>query len=710
MLSGSCPLLSAHPPALPPAAPCRDGLAFRMRRTRRRPLLTVAALLLGLLGVAGSLPAAAAPGSALQAYADEPQLQAALQRWREQARALHTSRRQRSGDAATAAMADPSSPPAAAFGAPSMAMPMAAAPALPAATAAAAESITNVQTAGVDEGGIVKRAGDHLVILRRGRLFTVALGGDSLQPVAHTEAYGPGIDPRGTWYDELLVAGNRVVVVGYSAARAATEIGLFELSADGRLQHRDTWHLRSGDYYATRNSTSRLIGDQLVFYTPLVFGPWASPSAFPWPTLQSMGAAPSGAGTRLLPATQIYRTDDSFDPRLPLALHTVTRCDLGATRRDSAPACRAQAVLGPAGRVFYVSADAVYVWTHVPGRGPRGDEAEPLSAVFRLPLADAGAREPAAPTALKTAGVPIDALSFLEQDGYLNVLLRANGRGEAFGGEDLQPGGATGAARGMALLRVPLSAFGDGRQAASRAHYRRLPPAPPGPLHNRHVAGWVLWGATGVADAQALRLAGDAPPVTLATGHGVERIESLGTLALLVGRDADALVFSSVRLGRDHRAQLVDRHALPGARSAESRTHGFFYRPLDADQGLLGLPVVDARADPDRLVPAWPAAARRVGQASVVFLGQRDGRFQPLGALQASADAVVADGCKASCVDWYGNARPIFIGERVFALLGYELVEGRLDRGVWRSAITERRRISFAPDVSREGGRWSPFP
>ncbi len=262
----------------------------------------------------------------------------------------------------------------------------------------------------------------------------------------------------------------------------------------------------------------------------------------------------------------------------------------------------------------------------------------------------------------------------------------------------------------MALLRVPLSAFGDGRQAASRAHYRRLPPAPPGPLHNRHVADWVLWGAAGVADAHALRLAGDAPPVKLATGHGVERIESLGTLALLVGRDADALVFSSIRLGREQRAQVVDRHVLPGARSAESRTHGFFYRPLDAEQGLLGLPVVDARTDPDLTVPAWPAAARRVGQASVVFVGQRDGRFQPLGALHASADAVVADGCKASCVDWYGNARPIFIGERVFALLGYELVEGRLDRGVWRSGITERRRISFAPDVSREGGRWSPFP
>ena len=39
------------------------------------------------------------------------------------------------------------------------------------------ESITTTQEAGVDEGGIVKTHGDHLVMLRRGRLFTVKIGG-----------------------------------------------------------------------------------------------------------------------------------------------------------------------------------------------------------------------------------------------------------------------------------------------------------------------------------------------------------------------------------------------------------------------------------------------------------------------------------------------------------------------------------------------------
>src|SRR6185503_16567518 len=51
------------------------------------------------------------------------------------------------------------------------------------------ESITNTQHAGVDEGGIVKLHGDHLVVLRRGRLFTVAVGDNSLKPISTVDAF-----------------------------------------------------------------------------------------------------------------------------------------------------------------------------------------------------------------------------------------------------------------------------------------------------------------------------------------------------------------------------------------------------------------------------------------------------------------------------------------------------------------------------------------
>src|SRR5688500_14184241 len=59
---------------------------------------------------------------------------------------------------------------------------------------AAEDSVTNVQHAGVDEGGIVKVHGDHLVVLRRGRLFTVNIRDQQLKPVAAADAFGNGID------------------------------------------------------------------------------------------------------------------------------------------------------------------------------------------------------------------------------------------------------------------------------------------------------------------------------------------------------------------------------------------------------------------------------------------------------------------------------------------------------------------------------------
>jgi len=63
----------------------------------------------------------------------------------------------------------------------------------------------------------------------------------------------------------------------------------------------------------------------------------------------------------------------------------------------------------------------------------------------------------------------------------------------------------------------------------------------------------------------------------------------------------------------------------------------------------------------------------------------------------ANPDRAIDDKCRASCVDWYGNARPLFVRERIIALLGYELVEGSREG----DHITEIRRVSFAPSRSK---------
>ena len=128
----------------------------------RRTLVTAAAVLLALF--AGLAPAADAPSArkTLTAFASEAELSDVLRRWAEDAARRNAERRARLNAGTTQANAMPESAPA-----PTMAAK---------AEASKEDAVTNVQHAGVDEGGIVKVHGDHLVILRRGRLFTVAIG------------------------------------------------------------------------------------------------------------------------------------------------------------------------------------------------------------------------------------------------------------------------------------------------------------------------------------------------------------------------------------------------------------------------------------------------------------------------------------------------------------------------------------------------------
>jgi hypothetical protein len=301
----------------------------------------------------------------------------------------------------------------------------------------------------------------------------------------------------------------------------------------------------------------------------------------------------------------------------------------------------------------------------------------------------------AAPSMLKTTGAPIDQLSFLEDgSGHLNVLLHAQSRGEAMWSAEHGSGGD------LALLRVPLSGFGGGSDSAPRSAYRPLPSVQGGALQNRFVGDWLLYGApAGGAGkhAVAVRFAAPEEPQSLSLGHGVERIEALGRDAVLVGNAGRDLHFTSLRL-RGNEASVVGGHVQRDAAQGETRTHGFFYRASAKDDGMIGLPVIGA---------ASGQRGRGSDSASILFLRNRALNLSPVGELKSSPRRSTRDDqCQASCVDWYGNARPIFLGERVFALLGYELIEGRTVWGGWPGErIEELRRVSFAPQPSSVWGR-----
>lgn len=540
----------------------------------------------------------------------------------------------------------------------------------------AEESVTNTQHAGVDEGGIVKVHGDHLVILRRGRLFTVAIGDGALKPVSRIDAFGPDINPANTWYDEMLVAGDNVVVIGYSYERGGTEIGLFNIDAQGQLSYRSTYHLRSNDYYSSRNYASRLIGNKLIFYSPTYFYPGEGDVQQNFPAVRKWHKdATANEFRQITSPTRIYRPAAEFEIDYSIALHTVTVCDLANQGFD----CNATSVIGPADHNFYVSPDSVYVWASAwnpfERRAPRAK-----SLLFRMPL------DGAAPSALRTSGSPVDQFSFLQsEDQHLNVLVRSDAKGDGMWAAEVAEGD-------VALMRVPLASFSDGSDTVPASSYRQLAEPEGDTFQNRFVGDYLIYGTgSGWGNPETTDKLKDLYLVEWARGvshalslpHGVDRIEQMGSGAVVIGTDGKNLHFTSVRLQQG--PQIASRYTRPAASQGELRSHGFFYKPDGNDTGMLGLPIsVPGRAGFHHLFES---------SAAIVFLRNDAMQLSAIGELNAQPDTARNDGCRASCVDWYGNARPLFLRGRLFALLGYELVEGAVQNG----RISELRRINYAP-------------
>ena len=651
-------------------------------------LLASGLLALSLAGPGFAQPApkgASKPRGSLAAFRSDSELRSYLRRLRRQEEAEPPIPMPAPEPAPMYAPPPPAAPPPAASAPQSGAVTVTGAriaqPNLGSASPAA--SITNNQEANVDEGDIVKVRGETLVILRRGRLFTVSLAGGSMRPVDSIDAFPPGVSGRGDWYDEMLISGDRVIVVGYSYARGGTEINRFRLDPSGRIRFEDAWHLKSNDYYSSRNYASRLIGNRLVFYTPLDLD-WEDD---PFEVLPGVRRWQGGKGAEDRKFKRIARADRIFiapamrksSDAVVDTLHSVTSCDLTAADLG----CSATAVLGPQSRTFYVSAQGVYLWVTDAWQSSR-----PESYLYRLPFG----RE--RPSATAARGAPVDQFSFREDaaEGILNVLVRSDGGGDAMFAPEASGGG------GVALLRVRFSDFGDASRQVPRPRYRFLPSMPGWSFHNRFAGDYVLYGLGhyGGPGARTNLIAArlrDGRATELPVPHLVERIELLGRDAIVVGSADRGLGFSTVQLGGAE-PDLGDRYVHPDSAQGESRSHGFFFSPdsdaPDGSSGTVGLPVAK-RAD--------PALARFFGSsAAMVFLRRDDRRLAPAGELDARTTGIVDDDCKASCVDWYGNARPIFWGGRTFALLGYELVEGALARG----RIREVGRVSFAPGARRQ--------
>jgi len=250
-------------------------------------------------------------------------------------------------------------------------------------------------------------------------------------------------------------------------------------------------------------------------------------------------------------------------------------------------------------------------------------------------------------------------------------------------------------------MRVPLTHFSDGTDTVQPFRYRKLPKPDGYTFQNRFVGDYLLYGTGSgwgrpeqVQKSNFYAVPWGTPSGALnsfSLPHGVDRIEQLGNDAVVVGTSGSDLHFTAVRLGRS--PEIADDYIRKDASQGELRSQGFFYKPDGPNSGLLGLPISRAgRAGYKHLIE---------GSAAILFLKNDSLHFQEMGELGAGSKVTLNDGCRASCVDWYGNARPLFLRERYIALLGYELVEGTMDKG----QIHEMRRVSYAPGSVQALGR-----
>lgn len=547
--------------------------------------------------------------------------------------------------------------------------------------------ITNNQTVGVDEGGIVKQIGRYLIVLQDGRLFSVDLGqeGGKMEVADRVDVYR-NTEVAADWYDEMLVLEDRILVTAYNYNENASEMTVFRMDPQGKMTREGRYLISSDDYYSTDNYATRLVGDTLVFYTPKELN-YDERGRFGWPRIRrAKGEGEANKGDALIGPTDVYAPVG--DVEFPV-VHTISVCPL-KTGMD----CRSTAFVGPPMREFYVSPDSAYLWVDAPDGLPWGidygnlrrdgcavgttwrDPEEGSSALlYRLPLD--GSRV----GAVGVDGNPADQFSFDSRDGRFRALLdRSDG---CLSPEQQEHGRAS-------LLDIPLSAFGPTARHVSERAYTTLPtPTDGGEIENRFIGNWLVYGSRESWSSEAPDAKAKPNKSTLFTvpmsqpksvkrltiPHNAIRIERAGNDAVVTGyRTNDGLSISYIALGTDPR--IGGTTILPKRFESEGRSHAFNAWVKPDGSGVMGIPTTVREWRSGR---GWSDSASSDlsfiaigGNKSLTSAGELS-----LGDRRPSPDYA----CAVSCVDWYGNSRPIFTGGRIFALMGTDIIEGEMRGG-----------------------------
>lgn len=540
------------------------------------------------------------------------------------------------------------------------------------------EEITNNQEAGVDEGGIVKNYKDFLIVLRQGRLYTVRIGGKSgLEKVSDLSVAAEGLDTH-VWYDEVLVDEARVIVIGYRYSilpatgtwykNSATELNLFTITEDGQLVRGETYFIESGDYYSWNNYASRMNDGKLVLYMPYYSSYlWEKGEAVRLPGLyQYRNGSLESKGSFFQESDVIKPLQDTSWP----TFHVVSVCTL-----DSELNCQSNVVLGPWSRAYYVSTDAAYLFLSQASWYDY-DDAETVASdseetenntnlLYRLSL------DGTSSGAVSIDGEPFDQFSLSESSessAQISVFVTSYHATSNNGYRSYQPD--------QALVRVPISDFDEQGTEVAADRYLLMPDHDiyKARFHNKRL----VYGSDenlGIVDIESGNI------TQLDSPFYVYRIEPAGSRVMIFGSDNwgldPSLSMASVALGgEDSSPTLGAVHMVP-LYQGEWRSHGYAYHEEGEGLGTFGLATLEIREketsdNSENEYDIYLYDYEYIPSVSF-FTISSDGTITDAEKMTESASLKTDNTCTTSCIDWYGDSRPIFLGDDIIGLMGDQM-------------------------------------
>jgi hypothetical protein len=293
--------------------------------------------------------------------------------------------------------------------------------------------------------------------------------------------------------------------------------------------------------------------------------------------------------------------------------------------------------------------------------------------LYRVPV------DGAAPGLVAARGVPPDQFSLHAGGGRFHALLDRRIDACRDSSDEAR----------LAYFDVPLSGFGNRVEEVADANYTPLPGVKSRYIANRFTDDYLVYGSLGqyqrgvaersIPPAYVVPVSNPQGVRALDVRHTVIRAEQAGNDIVLTGyRDLDGLFVTLIDL--DARPHIASSIPLWQRFESEGRSHAF-NSLIEADgSGVMGLPTIAGQTRSGRA--AWRSSASDLSYLTV----DRRGRLTHVGELERrfryddddDDDGIPGYECEVSCVDWYGNSRPIFTDGRIFALSGSELIEGRI--------------------------------